>query len=447
MNDQSNLPAMTPEKAGEIMEALLVKGDLAQLNPTERAKYYTRVCTSMGLNPLTQPLAYITLNGKLTLYALKNCTDQLRKIYSVSVLEMTEKREGDLIVVTVKVQDAAGRTDMSKGALSLGSLKGEALANAIMKAETKAKRRATLSICGLGFLDETEVETIPGAKPEPRVLKKDHRADYHTMLAELDHTLDPLQWRLKNENAERISALPPDWQTNITTVIDAKISDPTVSSGEILADAWGEKQGESLRAATQVHAPEPPPAEAPETDSAPEAGPVKQAGTLCGKQAFWRFLSTRGAPIANEDQAADYVRIACKIASRRELATDEAAGKLWRALVADYRAWQREPAVVDEAPPHRQPPADQGAALAEGAPDREPPAPAGAPKVPSAQAYFAQWTAILDGAVPSKAAQIAKAWNDQNALRGQIEWTDDHPFSILKKRVAEVLAVLKDEAS
>ena len=35
-----------------------------------------------------------------------------------------------------------------------------ALANAIMKAETKAKRRVTLSICGLGMLDETELETI-----------------------------------------------------------------------------------------------------------------------------------------------------------------------------------------------------------------------------------------------------------------------------------------------
>ena len=43
-------------------------------------------------------------------------------------------------------------------------MNGEALANAYMKAETKAKRRVTLSICGLGMLDETEVETIPDAK-------------------------------------------------------------------------------------------------------------------------------------------------------------------------------------------------------------------------------------------------------------------------------------------
>jgi hypothetical protein len=40
---------------------------------------------------------------------------------------------------------------------------GEALEIAFLKAETKSKRRVTLSICGLGMLDETEVETIPGA--------------------------------------------------------------------------------------------------------------------------------------------------------------------------------------------------------------------------------------------------------------------------------------------
>ena len=33
-----------------------------------------------------------------------------------------------------------------------------------MKAETKAKRRVTLSISGLGWTDETEIESIPNAK-------------------------------------------------------------------------------------------------------------------------------------------------------------------------------------------------------------------------------------------------------------------------------------------
>jgi hypothetical protein len=38
------------------------------------------------------------------------------------------------------------------------------LANCYLKAITKAKRRVTLSLLGLGMLDETEVETIPDAE-------------------------------------------------------------------------------------------------------------------------------------------------------------------------------------------------------------------------------------------------------------------------------------------
>lgn len=154
---------------GDIMESVLLKGDLSKLTPQERSDYYLRVCESVGLNPLTTPLAYITLNGKLTLYALRACTDQLRTIHKVSVVDMTESEREGVFIVTVKVQNGEGRTDMAKGAVTIAGLKGDALANSMMKAETKAKRRATLSICGLGLLDETEIETIPGAKPAPVV--------------------------------------------------------------------------------------------------------------------------------------------------------------------------------------------------------------------------------------------------------------------------------------
>jgi hypothetical protein len=50
------------------------------------------------------------------------------------------------------------------GAVSIAGLKGDALVNATLKAITKAKRRVTLSICGLGMLDETEIDTIQDAK-------------------------------------------------------------------------------------------------------------------------------------------------------------------------------------------------------------------------------------------------------------------------------------------
>lgn len=149
------------ENLHEVMESVLLKGDISKLSAEERNNYYMAVCKSIGLNPLTKPLEFIVLNGKLRLYALKDCTDQLRSIHKVSVTEMTETEREGVYIVKSKVQNAEGRTDMAIGAVNIAGLKGEALANAMMKTETKSKRRATLSICGLGLLDETEIEDIP----------------------------------------------------------------------------------------------------------------------------------------------------------------------------------------------------------------------------------------------------------------------------------------------
>lgn len=144
------------------MELALIGGDLAKLTPEQRLSYYNQVCSSMGLNPLTKPFAYITLNGKMVLYALKDCTEQLRTIHNVSLVITAREMHDDVYVVTAKAVRVDGRQDESTGAVTVGGLKGEAKANAMMKAETKAKRRVTLSICGLGMLDESEAESIPG---------------------------------------------------------------------------------------------------------------------------------------------------------------------------------------------------------------------------------------------------------------------------------------------
>jgi hypothetical protein len=147
-------------KAGEIMEQVLIRGDLSQLTHAERARYYIRVCQSVGLNPLTKPFDYIMLNGKLTLYALKGATDQLRGIHGISASIVSQTEASGLLTVHVRVEDMNGRKDEDLGVVTLPK-EGDARANAIMKAITKAKRRATLSVCGLGMLDETELETIP----------------------------------------------------------------------------------------------------------------------------------------------------------------------------------------------------------------------------------------------------------------------------------------------
>ena len=152
------------------IEQVLVAGDLAKLTGDQRLAYYQRLCETLGLNPLTQPFQYLQLSGKLVLYATKSCTEQLRQLHGVSITSVTSAQVGDVYVVTAAATDRAGRTDCATGAVSIAGLKSDALANALMKSETKAKRRVTLSLCGLGMLDESEVETIPNAQRVPAAL-------------------------------------------------------------------------------------------------------------------------------------------------------------------------------------------------------------------------------------------------------------------------------------
>ncbi|HUX02301.1 MAG TPA: hypothetical protein VMY35_15155 [Phycisphaerae bacterium] len=146
-----------------ITEKIVINGDLAGLTSPERVEYYNFICVRVGVDPATRPFEFIKLNGKLVLYARRECTDQLRRLHGVSVTDLTGSVVSNMYVVTAKVTNAKGRTDIATGAVNIRGLAGDALANAIMKTETKAKRRATLSICGLGMLDETEIDTLPDA--------------------------------------------------------------------------------------------------------------------------------------------------------------------------------------------------------------------------------------------------------------------------------------------
>ena len=168
MSETTNLSPI-PTPSPNSVEAALVRGDLSKLTEEQRLNYYRAVCESLGLNPLTRPFEYIVLNGRLTLYATRAATDQLRAIRGVSVEILSREERDGLYIVHARARDREGRVDEAIGAVPLVDargqrLTGDALANAMMKAETKAKRRVTLSICGLGWLDETEVETIPNAQ-------------------------------------------------------------------------------------------------------------------------------------------------------------------------------------------------------------------------------------------------------------------------------------------
>lgn len=149
----------------DLIKDVILKGDLRQFSPEQKVKYYTQVCTSLGLNPFTKPFDMIVLNDREVLYPNKGAAEQLRKIHGISIVDMHKTQNGPIYEVTVKAQDNTGRFEIATGSVPLTFKDGtpfppEMLSNARMKAETKAKRRVTFALCGLGMLDETEIETI-----------------------------------------------------------------------------------------------------------------------------------------------------------------------------------------------------------------------------------------------------------------------------------------------
>jgi len=145
----------------ELISSLVLNGDIGKMSDVMKVQYYNQLCHSLNLNPVTRPFQLISFQGKSVLYATKDATEQLRKLNGVSVVDLQQDIKDGLCISKCKVQDKNNRYDIATGAVSITGLKGGDLANAIMKSETKAKRRATLSICGLGMLDESELDTMP----------------------------------------------------------------------------------------------------------------------------------------------------------------------------------------------------------------------------------------------------------------------------------------------
>ncbi len=163
-----------------VMEQVVVGGDLSRLSPTDRLAWYKARCDAAGLDPRTQPFQYITLQGKLTLYATKTATDQLiasRKL-TVEIVDRRHDKDLGIFEVQCRVKFPDGHHVEDFAALSVSGLKGDMLCNALMKAVSKAKRRTVLSACGLGMLDETETETIPGATTYTADLTSHHAKNH-----------------------------------------------------------------------------------------------------------------------------------------------------------------------------------------------------------------------------------------------------------------------------
>lgn len=171
----------------DAVESALVRNDISKLNTQERISYINALCESVGLNPMTKPFAFLSLQGREVVYATKDCAEQLRKIHGVSTQIVSQGIVGDCFEVHIKAQDRTGRQDEDFAVIPIGNSKGADLANLKMKTITKAKRRVTLSICGLGILDESELDTIKQSLKSPA-----HNPQMVTSIQEMRKTDQPV---------------------------------------------------------------------------------------------------------------------------------------------------------------------------------------------------------------------------------------------------------------
>lgn len=193
--DLAPVPISDAERS--VLEKVVIEGDLSHLTPDERLIHYFSMCRLIGDDPRNQPFGYLELDGKLTLYCRRQGTDAIRRTnrISISLVESGTIADGRVYRVEARAVTPDGRVDTATGAVPLvkegiardrdgkeiwktsqngkryPQKSGELVpldpmefANAIMKAETKAKRRVTLSIVGFGMLDESELDTMARAR-------------------------------------------------------------------------------------------------------------------------------------------------------------------------------------------------------------------------------------------------------------------------------------------
>lgn len=165
-----------PAIAPEIVSSIILRGDLSGLSEAQLTEYMVYRSRASGLDPACQPFIVLPgQDGKKQLYATKEAAAQLNQNRELSPEVSKEEwlLDNTVYKVTYKVKEGV-RTTEDCGAVALvvyqkgtQNRPGEyvkmspaGVADAIMKAHTKAKRRAILSHCGIGTNDKEDAPLV-----------------------------------------------------------------------------------------------------------------------------------------------------------------------------------------------------------------------------------------------------------------------------------------------
>src|SRR3990167_4493203 len=93
----------------ETLFSLVTNGDCSKLSDNQKLQYYKARCDAAGLDPRAQPFQFISLSGKMVLYALKGCTDQLAAKHGIVCEVLDQRTEEGIRTVTVRARAKDGR--------------------------------------------------------------------------------------------------------------------------------------------------------------------------------------------------------------------------------------------------------------------------------------------------------------------------------------------------
>lgn len=174
-----NQGLMKQEEKTALTARIALSGDLYGLKEGDIWEYYQTYCNYLGLDPVTRPFDILAQKIKdkdeqgreiwrerKTLYPNSSCSAQLASKHKISygrpVYEYNEALKIVFCFVTLRFPN--GREFTGESAVDKSGKSGSALENALKKAATQARRRATLQSCGIALPDESEVEDIPNAR-------------------------------------------------------------------------------------------------------------------------------------------------------------------------------------------------------------------------------------------------------------------------------------------
>lgn len=144
----------------------LVKATLSQdwgrTNDQVKVRFIAHLCNQLSIPAVMNPFIFIKTKNGQKLYTPSEGAYLIasKNRISTKIKDRSYDKERQIYSVTVECSTPDGRTSEDIGHMFLGGLQGENLANAMMKAETKAKRRAILSTVGLSVLTEDAIPYV-----------------------------------------------------------------------------------------------------------------------------------------------------------------------------------------------------------------------------------------------------------------------------------------------